>query len=203
MGRRLSRMNCGGFDFGIGITFALFQITGTDPLLKDALKMWRTGSAIAKANSFRNQFSISSVSGELCVLTCDNKLYTSSGWKKNIRSGYQCLLRSIDTCSNALLLRYQWLLALIQQRSIDTCSNALLIRSRSNWTSTSDVVETSILRPRRGKTFGLRDRGKARHFKNLTRDCLEVNQSQSLRDTLLYYNTIIMIINWEYWVLAC
>jgi len=76
----------------------------------------------------------------------------------------------------------------------------------------SDVVETFISRPRRGeifkfrdrgKTFGLRDWGKARHFKNLTRDCFEVNQSRGLLNTLLHYITIIMIINWEYWVLAC
>ena len=53
-------MDFGGFDFGIGITFAFFQISGTNPLLKDALNMWHTGSAIAKANSFRNQFGISS-----------------------------------------------------------------------------------------------------------------------------------------------
>jgi len=53
-------MDCGWFDYGIGITFALFQISGTNPLLKDALKMWHTRSVIANANSFRNQFRISS-----------------------------------------------------------------------------------------------------------------------------------------------
>jgi len=66
MGRRSSQMDCGGFVFGIGITFALFQISGTDPLLKDAFKMWHTGSAMAKANSFRNQFGISFGPGDLC-----------------------------------------------------------------------------------------------------------------------------------------
>jgi len=50
-GRRSSQMDCGGFVFGIGITFALFQISGTDPLLKDALKMWRTGSAMANSET--------------------------------------------------------------------------------------------------------------------------------------------------------
>jgi len=53
-------MDCVGFDFGIGITFALFQISGTNPLLNDAFKIWLTGSAIAKANCFRSQFGISS-----------------------------------------------------------------------------------------------------------------------------------------------
>jgi len=48
----------------------------------------------------------------------------------------------------------------------------------------------------RGETFGLWDRGKAKHFKNLTRDCLEVNQSRGLLDTLQHTTATSTVVIW-------
>jgi len=85
--------------------------------------MWHTGSALAKANSFSYHFGISSNPYDLWVLTCDNKLYRPTAFRLQ-----QIFTRNIsdywhtDTTKSG-------------SRSIDTCSNALLI------SSTSTVIE--------------------------------------------------------------
>ena len=116
MGRRSSQMDRGGFDFGIGTTFALFQISGTNPLLTEALKIWHTGSGNGEGKFLQKPVR----DFDLWVWTCDNELYTSSGSIMyslgiSVASGH-------DTSESGA-------------RSFDTCNNALLIKSASNWTS--------------------------------------------------------------------
>jgi hypothetical protein len=65
VGLRSSWMVCGGWDFGIGTTFAHFMRSGTNPLEMEALKIWHTGSAITKAKSFKNHLGMSSGPGDL------------------------------------------------------------------------------------------------------------------------------------------